>query len=74
MRGKLMPFALKKIAGLGLQRQISSPTPSRHLSGDQPTQVFGRGGRHASGEQVPFFGGRFSLLLSLYPELAIRVS
>ena len=49
----------KKIAGLGLQRQISSPTPSRHLSGDQPTQVFGRAGRHASGEQVPFFGGSF---------------
>merc|ERR1719422_1926110 len=36
----------------GIDRQMSSPTPSRHLSGDQPSQVFGRGGRHASGEQV----------------------
>ena len=61
-----LPRTRKKLtppffSGLGLQRQISSPTPSRHLSGDQPTQVFARGGRHASGEQVPapfaFLGG-----------------
>jgi len=56
LKGVPPNVAIKNIneqqAGLGLQRQISSPTPSRHLSGDQPTQVFGRGGRHASGEQV----------------------
>ena len=31
---------------------MSSPTPTRHLSGDQPNQGYGRGGRHPSGEQV----------------------
>ena len=66
------------ISGLGLRgldRQMSSPTPSRHLSGDQPTQVFGRGGRHASGEQVQllYFPGRskFSKCWSLSQVLAI---
>ena len=70
-------------SGLALQRQISSPTPSRHLSGDpQPTQVFARGGRHASGEQVPsatfafflreklYILAGFALKWSFYPELA----
>ena len=38
-----------------LERQLSSPTPVRHLSGDNNMQgnvAFNRSGRHASGDQV----------------------
>ena len=39
-----------------LERQLSSPTPGRHLSGDSSLQGslanFNRSGRHTSGDQV----------------------
>jgi len=59
LKGVPPNVAIKNIsdqqAGLsmrGMERQMSSPTPTRHLSGDQPNQGYGRGGRHPSGEQA----------------------
>merc|ERR1719350_1440070 len=49
-------------AGLrgALERQLSSPTPTRHLSGDNSMQAnlntFNRSGRHASGDQIQVLG------------------
>jgi len=43
-----------------LERQLSSPTPARHLSGDSNLQGnvanFNRSGRHASGDQIQVLG------------------
>lgn len=43
-----------------LERQLSSPTPARHLSGDSNLQAnvanFNRSGRHASGDQIQVLG------------------
>jgi len=43
-----------------LERQLSSPTPARHLSGDTNLQNnvanFSRSGRHASGDQIQVLG------------------